>query len=114
MKNMDDEPKTGDVVLNPIIEKLSFLENAMDKNLIIDGESQTIELVKKVKTPKYGDRYIIRTNKGETFLNWTSVKALTKAFGDNTINWKGMGVKITKTKMMVEKELRTVLYFDKV
>lgn len=97
----------------------SMIINKMDSEKLQDNDTFVITKVLKHNnmqfvTPKNknGDRFSMETDKGSAWLNWTSVKNLRTSFGDDTSDWKGKTVKLTKQKALVNGVNRTVLYFS--
>jgi len=85
-----------------------FLDNSVDivhKDILtIDSEGkwqQSIRFKKEDGTPTNEFRINLKLKNGEirnTTFNWTNVKMLVEAFGDETAEWVGREVRAWKTK----------------
>ena len=103
---------------NPTFE--SMISNKMDSEKLQDGDKFVISKILKHNNNQFvtdknknGDRYSMETDKGSAWLNWTSVKNLRSAFGDDTSAWNGKTVKVLKQNALVNGVQRIVLYFSK-
>ena len=103
----EDESGGGDVVEFPVIELQRF--NTINKERLI----ATIEKVLKVRT-RYGNRYLLQTDKGDVWVPWGEVKKLANAFGVATRDWKGKRVLIKTALVKVGGELKKTVIIDPV
>jgi len=102
------------------IDDTKFLNNSTDVAhkdvLTIESEGKWQESARFKKedgTPQNEFRINFKLDNGDvrnTTLNWTNVKLLVKAFGDETANWVGKEVRAWKTKSEKAKSGFTFIY----
>ena len=116
---MEDAVVIEGIEDDPVI-RTSWLESKIDPEEIPEvGTTTTIVKIRRVtsrffvseRNPR-GERYIIVTPLGDTYLNWTSFRKLRDAFGTDTKEWRGKEVTITKRLELVRGVERQVLYFE--
>jgi len=102
------------------IDDTKFLNNATDVAhkdvLVIESEGKWQESARFKRedgTPQNEFRINFKLDNGDvrnTTLNWTNVKLLVKAFGDETEKWVGKSVRAWKTKSEKAKSGFTFIY----
>lgn len=104
----------GNVVVNPVITG-SYLDNPLNKEQLRSGDTFVIKQVKEIRDPKINKgrpKQILVFEEGDTWANWTSITNLMDSWGSNTSEWIGKKVKLKVAEMMINKELKKVLYFS--
>lgn len=102
------------------INDTKFLDNATDVShkavLTIESEGkwqESLRFKKEDGSPQNEFRINLKLPNGDvrnTTLNWTNVKLLVSAFGDETITWVGKEVRAWKTKSEKARSGFTYLY----
>lgn len=74
-------------------------EQTLSVDDVKEGMKFKITDIREVTT-QFGDKLLIANDKGEAvFLNSTTVNRLKSKLGDNTDNWKGKTIELTKEKL---------------